>query len=387
MRKHLLLLGFTAIVVSLILGLRYNVAHAQQGQVVPAPSSIQSMDVCGDSISKAFNGQSTFPCPNQDQEQYNWATSVTHGEELCTAGPEGVYSQAERIECLKRANIIALSPNSAESGAQMLKDFVNQAQSVRARLALQPSPRYVPILLGHNDLCGGTVWKFSFGCERGSDQNPSNYCRTTMAAFERELRKGLDLLITLDDTHVGVASMVRVSQLCNHGAKVNCQTFTTCRNVWASAAYFGWIFGSNNGICGSLTANCSDTRIRDAYQTAKAYRDVLQRVAAEYAAIVPGATSRVVAVGGEIVGGAVKAPGVSIAYSDAPWRYKLTSASLNCCDCFHPSRQGQNVAARVLFEGLTCTATEPCCRDTGDPLVDGRCMVTDTDGRFYGGLF
>jgi hypothetical protein len=139
----------------------------------------------------------------------------------------------------------------------MLKDFAAQAAAIKEYLSAQPAPRYVRVLLGHNDVCGGKVQKFQASCGRGDDQDPNNHCRTTPAAFERELRKGLDILITIPDTRIGMAAMVRVSQLCNLGAKQSCQTFTSCTQLWRAAAYTGWIFGSDNGICGSLTVNCS----------------------------------------------------------------------------------------------------------------------------------
>jgi hypothetical protein len=71
-------------------------------------------------------------------------------------------------------------PNHAKSGAQMLLDFVNQATAIQAYLSAQPAPRYVPVLLGHNDVCAGKVPKFLQGCEQGADQDP-----TTIAARRR----------------------------------------------------------------------------------------------------------------------------------------------------------------------------------------------------------
>ncbi|MGH9313344.1 MAG: hypothetical protein ACRD1S_09110 [Vicinamibacterales bacterium] len=375
------------IILAIVLSLATTLDDRAVAQQAAGAAAIQSMDVCGDSISKGVNAQSRFPCPNAEQEEFNWATSLTHGADFCNPGPEGVFSHAERIECLKGSTVISVSPNSAKSGAQMLKDFVSQATAVSAHLTSKSAPRYVPILMGHNDLCGGSIFKYNFSCPAGSDQDAHNYCRTTAAAFERELRKGLDILMTIPETHLGVASMVRVSQLCNHGAKTNCQTFSSCQNLWTAVAYLGWTFGQPEGICGSLTVNCTERRIRDAYQSAKTYHDILARVTGEYALVPPGGRSAMVVVGGQIVGGAVKAAGVTVAFSDAPWRYKFSSNQLSCCDCYHPSRAGQNVASRILFEGLTCTTAEPCCRDTGDSLADGRCAATDTDGRFYPGLF
>jgi len=351
------------------------------------PGSIASMDVSGDSISKAFNGKGSFPCPNHDQEQYNWATSDTNGLAFCTAGPDGVYSQAERIECLRGSVINRAVPNHAKSGAQMLLDFVNQATAIQAYLSAQPAPRYVPVLLGHNDVCAGKVPKFLQGCEQGADQDPNNHCRTTPEAFERELRKGLDILITIPETRIGVAAMVRVTELCNHGNKQNCQVFLKCSKVWTAAAYTGWIFGADNGICGSLTLDCSPERLVDTYLTARAYRDVSERVTGEYSAIPPGGTSPVVTVGGQTVGGATKADGVVVVYSDAAWRTRFPAALLNCCDCFHPSPLGQHVGAAALFYGLACTPQTPCCKDTGDPLDEARCTTPDTSGTFYPGFF
>jgi hypothetical protein len=357
------------------------------GFVTVDPGSIATMDVSGDSISKAFNGKGSFPCPNHDQEQYNWATSDTNGLNFCTAGPDGVYSQAERIECLRGAVINRAVPNHAESGAQMLLDFVNQAGAIHQYLSSQPAPRYVPVLLGHNDVCAGKVPKFLPGCEHGSDQDPNNHCRTRPDAFERELRKGLDILITIPETRIGVAAMVRVSELCNHGNKQNCQAFLKCSKVWKAAAYTGWIFGADNGICGSLTLDCSPQRLIDTYLTARAYRDVAERVTGEYAAIPPGGTSPVVTIAGQTVGGATKADGVVVAYSDAAWRVRFPAALLNCCDCFHPSPLGQTVGAATLLQGLTCTAQTPCCRDTGDTLDEALCTTAETSGTFYPGFF
>ncbi len=350
-------------------------------------AAVETMTVAGDSICKAFNGAGRFPCSNKDQEEFNWATSVTNDGALCTPGPDGVLSHAERIACLRGSNIIAAFPNHARSGAQMLTDFVGQAERIRDYLLSQPAPRYVPVLLGHNDVCGGNILKYNLSCPRGSDQAPNNYCRTTPAAFERELRRGLDILIGVPDTRIGLAAMVRVSQLCRHRSKQNCQAFGSCQDLWSAVAYTGWIFGRANGICGSVTVTCSNSRIRDGYTTAKSYRDVVQRVAEEYGILSPGSPSAVMTIAGQSVGGAEKAAGTTVVYSDAPWRYRFPSSMLNCCDCFHPSPAGQNAASRVLFEGLTCTTQEPCCADTGDALVDGKCEAVVTDGTFYPGLF
>ncbi len=346
---------------------------------------IASIDAIGDSISKAVNAGGAGECTNLDQERFNWATSITPDSAFCSDGGDGVYSQAERIECRQGAMIVNADPNSAESGAEMLKDFFAQAQESAALFGTHPpaAPRYVTVEMGHNDICSGTIERIQAECERGSDQDPMNHCRTTEAAFEREFRKGLDVLITVPELKVGIAAPVRVTQLCNHKAKTNCSLVGgSCESLWERFAVI-----RSTGICGSITDDCSDERLKDGYETARAYRDIMARVSLEYAALAEGASSREMTVGGEPVGGAVKAAGTSISFSNASWVYKFTSEQISCCDCFHPSFRGQDVAARILFDGFTCSPEDVCCADTGDPVSDALCTAEDTGGTFHPGLF
>ncbi|HQU85418.1 MAG TPA: hypothetical protein PKY59_19915 [Pyrinomonadaceae bacterium] len=339
-----------------------------------AQLTVQAVDVAGDSISKGFNAGNSFPCSNGDQEQYNWFSSDTHGSDFCGAGSEGVNSFLERLECEYNSNILARNPNSAASGSQMLSDFVNQSNSIKTYLGAQNGQRLAAVFLGHNDNCGGNVTKTNASCS-SNDKDPNNYCKTKPDSFEREFRKGLDILITTGNTRIGVVSPVRVSQLCNFGSKSNCQVGGTCQFLWGVV-----------NICASLTRDCSTTRIVDSYTTMSAYREILKRVTAEYAAIPVGGNSPVVTIGGEIVGGVTKAAGTDLVYSDAPWFYKFNADQLSCCDCFHPSGLGQNELSKMLKIGLSCTRLQPCCRDTGDPLVDGKCTRTEVKRVYYRGL-
>ncbi len=335
------------------------------------------MDAAGDSMTKAYNADPDN-CTYDDQEWLNWATSDTHGIDYCSDGGDGVFSHAEMLECFGGTDIEVASPNAAMSGAQMLKDFVAQAINIQDFLYSASAPRYATVLLGHNDVCGGTVDKYQVDCDWGDDQDPDNYCRTTPAAFEREFRKGLDILIVVPELTIGVASLVRVSQLCNHGGKQACGLFfgRDCQEAWGT----GW-------MCGSLTYDCSDERVIDAYQTAKAYHEILVRVTAEYAAIPEGDFSDVVTIGGETVGGAPKATGVNLVFSDTPWVYSFVSEQISCCDCFHPSILGQDDIARILFKGINCSPSDPCIADTGDPLTDALGGAPDTSGTHYPGFF
>jgi hypothetical protein len=340
-----------------------------------AQLNVYAIDVMGDSISKGFNASSASPCSNSDQENYNWLTSDTHGQNVCGAGSENVFSVFERMECATGSQLFPTPVNHAESGATLVDDLVPQATNVKAYLQTAPSQRLAVVFLGHNDNCAGTIAKTNTSCA-SPDLDPANYCKTRPDAFERELRKGLDILITIGNTRVGVMSPVRVSQLCNFGSKTNCAAIGTCSLLWSFA-----------NICGSLTRDCSNQRVIDAYNTVRGYRDIIAAVAAEYEAIAIGESSPRVMIGGQMVGGALKAAGTEVLHSDAAWFYRFSANQLSCCDCFHPSAAGQDTLGRLAFSGLTCSRTNPCCRDTGDPLSDGKCLTTQRKAKYYRGLF
>ena len=128
-------------------------------------------------------------------------------------------------------------------------------------------------------------------------------------------------------------------------------------------------------------------RVVDTYTTMKAYRDILKNVTAEYAQISEGGASRIVFIGGEMVGGATRAAGANFVYSDAAWQYQFKAEQISCCDCFHPSVTGQDQLGKLAKNGLACTRLNPCCKETGDPLVDGRCARTESKRTYYNGLF
>jgi hypothetical protein len=161
----------------------------------------------------------------------------------------------------------------------------------------------------------------------------------------------------------------------------------SCGELWNTISDGGKPFGFGHGICGSLTKDCSDQRITDAYETAKAYHDILENVTAEYANLAVGASSPTVTIGGQTVGGAPKAESMSLTFSNAPWLYKFQYKQISCCDCFHPSRTGQDAVARILFDGVTCSSSDVCCGDSEDTLTQALCATEDTSGAFVPGLF
>ncbi|HSC78328.1 MAG TPA: hypothetical protein VLB32_07170, partial [Candidatus Acidoferrales bacterium] len=162
---------------------------------------------------------------------------------------------------------------------------------------------------------------------------------------------------------------------------------SSCGTLWRNVAGLGFIFGDDNGICGSLTVDCSSERVFDAYLTGQNYRDILERVTLEYEAIPEGGMSNQVFIGGAWVGGATKAAGVALVFSEALWKYKFSAEQMSCCDCFHPSIFGQDAASRLLFEGLTCGTTDMCCDDSAGGITSATCGLQDMSGTVYPGLF
>jgi hypothetical protein len=178
--------------------------------------STSSIAVIGDSMTRAFNaGGGEFfdgSCPFADQLSYNWATNDNNGRRCAV---DTVYSHKERLECANNKNLSA--NNVAVSGANMRDDVYNQAVAAQNWILGRAAPRYIAILMGHNDVCQGHHNKHSTCSQTTKD--PNNYCRTTSFAFEKEFRRALDVLVQIPQSRIGVAIPVRVSQLCNHRGK------------------------------------------------------------------------------------------------------------------------------------------------------------------------
>lgn len=345
----------------LFLGLLLVLGHEGRAQILAESSS-----VCGDSISRGFDADESA-CTYTDQLARVWATGKDHRRELCGAGPDGTFSHAERLECAKQGTIRIF--NDAANGADMRSDFHEQAARAKRNLASSLPPRYVTVLMGHNDACTDTVTRTGNSC--GGDRDPDNYCRTTDAAFERELRRGLDELVQVPNARILVLATLRVSELCNFEDMAGCGlTFgLPCGAVWNLPFV---------ELCRSLTEDCSNQRRIDMYETLRGYNRILEVVTAEYAAI---------PTGGRSATGAVKAADVALRFSNAPFQYQFQPGDVSCCDCFHPSDQGQALLAEASWNGLRCSVDTPCCAETGDPLVDARCDVADTESFHPGGFW
>src|SRR5262249_54391327 len=158
-----------AVILSVVLALA---APARAGSLA------ESMSASGDSITRAYDAN-TGSCNYGDNVSRNWATRDTHGASFLSPGGEGTLNPAQRLAGAKGGNITI--SNDAASGADMLNDFYNQSVSIKLNLSSSPGPRYVPVFMGHNDICTNTTSRTGNSC--GGDEDPNNYCRTTPAAF------------------------------------------------------------------------------------------------------------------------------------------------------------------------------------------------------------
>jgi len=241
--------------------------------------------------------------------------------------------------------------------------------------------------------CSSAAASPTLGAVDPADLNPNNYCRTLPDAFERELRSGLESLIVFPNTIISVVAPPRVSQICKFQNLPMCDLLAgpTCGVAWNTPLHSN---GITPGICLSLTTDCSDTRIVDAYTLQREYVDRMRMVVNEYQNITVGTTSKVVTLIGKTVGGATKAAGVKVFFSEVMWRVQVQPSWIGCCDCFHPSVIGQQMMANGTFNGGNCSTATPCCSDSPNPcnatqealLHDALCDAPVMDGTPYPGI-
>ena len=336
-----------------------------------------SIAAIGDSITQAFNAaHSEFEsCEYRDTPAYNFATNKTRNTTI---------SIAERAIAFKGSGIA--TANFGSDGARMSSGD-DQALEAKAWLLNQATPRLVTVFLGHNDICSGEKDKILPSCS-SANRDPNNYCRTKTSAYEQQMRQMMDVLVTIPDSQIAIIHPIRVSQLCNFKEeKVIDELWLTrrCGDLWEMSGLLPAIF-EQDGVCPSLTS-CSPDRVADAYTTWVSYRDISNKVVDEYNLYTAGETIPSNSEFG--TGNVVRASSVSLETTDvignSKFMYKDASGNvqLSVCECFHPSKYGQNTLASSLWDGVACSATTPCCNDNvvGDSDYNkGLCVNTTTIG-------
>ena len=336
-----------------------------------------SIAAIGDSITQAFNAaHSEFEsCEYRDTPAYNFATNKTRNTTI---------SIAERAIAFKGSGIATW--NFGSDGARMSSGD-DQALEAKTWILNQATPRLVTVFLGHNDICSGEKDKILPSCS-SLNRDPNNYCRTKTSAYEQQMRQMMDVLVTIPDSQIAIIHPIRVSQLCNFKEeKVIDEWWLTrrCGDLWEMSGLLPESF-EQDGVCPSLTS-CSPDRVADAYTTWVSYRDISNKVVEEYNLYTAGETIPSNLEFG--TGNVVRASSVSLETTDvvgnSKFMYKDVSGNvqLSVCDCFHPSKYGQNTLASSLWDGVACSATTPCCNDNvvGDSDYNkGLCVNTTTIG-------
>jgi lysophospholipase L1-like esterase len=334
-----------------------------------------SIAAIGDSITAAFNAAySEFEsCTYRDTPAYSFSTNKSRNTTV---------SIAERAIAYKGSGIA--TANFGQDGARMAHGD-DQAQAAKTWLMNQATPRLVTVFLGHNDICSGTKDKFT-SCD-STNRDPDNYCRPSVFAYEQQMRQMLDVLVTIPESQILIIHPIRVSQLCNfRDEKVIDAPWTSksCGDLWDAPMD---IFGQE-GVCPSLT-DCTDDRVTDAHTTWVAYRDIANRLVEEYNLYATGETIPSNLEFG--TGNVVRESNVFLLTTDvignAKFKYRDVSGNvqLSVCECFHPSKYGQNTLASSLWNGVECSPTTPCCDDSGDSDYDkGLCNSYTTTGSISG---
>ncbi len=316
-----------------------------------------SVAAIGDSITAAFNAAySEFEsCEYKDNPDYSFAANLV---------PNTTNSIVERAITYKGSGIAAT--NFGADGDQMSSGD-EQARLAKAWALTQAAPRLITVFLGHNDICAGTKDRYQASCGR-LDQDPTDYCRTSTFYYEQQVRQMLDVLVTIPDSQTAIIHPIRVSQICNFaGEKVIDEWYLTrrCGDLWATPNLFG-----QDGVCPSLTS-CSPDRVADAYRTWVRYLEIAERVVAEYNmygdSSVAGQTipyNRTFATGNVVRASNVFLQTTNV-LADTKFLYRNASGDvqLSVCECFHPSKYGQNLLADLIWNGVACGAASPCCND------------------------
>jgi lysophospholipase L1-like esterase len=379
MRRHQLVLAVA------FLALCASFGFTDEGPVIepiiPAATfptkAFGSIAAIGDSITQAFNAAySEFEsCQYRDTPEYNFSTNKITNTTV---------SIAERAIAFKGSGVV--TANFGSDGARMSSGD-DQALEAKTWLLRQAAPRLITVFLGHNDICSGERDKFPGLCS-STNRDPNNYCRTSAFAYEQQMRQMLDVLVTIPDSQIVIIHPIRVSQLCNfREEKVIDEWYLTrrCGDLWDMSGLLPPIF-EQDGVCPSLTS-CTADRVADAYTTWITYRDISDRVVNEYNEV--GSGGSIPSKSDFGTGGVVRESGVYIVTTgvigNSKFKYRDSSGNvqLSVCECFHPSKYGQNTLASSLWDGVSCSTATPCCNDSVESDSDynkGLCVNTTTSG-------
>lgn len=167
---------------------------------------------------------------------------------------------------------------------------------------------YVPVLMGHNDVCQGDFADIP-----------------TDAEFEANLRAGLEALRTglPNGATIYVLAIVDIYKLYQLGDQLTSLGLINCQVIWAATLLDIYPCGTMLSPTNS-EADRQYTRSRNI-----AFNQILEDVVAEYEA---------------------NDPHHHYSFTDETFLYDFTPSQVSGFDCFHPSATGQRELSRVTWE-------------------------------------
>ncbi len=245
-----------------------------------------------------------------DKAQYSWFDGSS----------SSVSSIFDKYKVI--APSITANQSAAISGAEMRGGFSNFSSQADSILNQNPVADHVEVLLGSNDIC-------SRSCV-----DPDN-CRNplyTEEEWRQAVTVGLDKLVNglPDGASILLGSIPRVQDIRAAGLdKQANDDRVNCENIWQI------------GICGIVTnggtLNGEDaaTRFEAVNNIQRRYNEITRALASEYNGI------NGVEVVAEYTGEDELNGGT----------FKFGKDDINGTDCFHPSIQGQNIVADIMWLG------------------------------------
>lgn len=278
---------------------------------------------CGDSITQAFAADCTcntnFFCQlcllGGDQPEHSWFD----GDD------SDVFSVHDRY--LELDPNITADKSAAQDGSEMRGGSNNFSVQADTVLSLTPVPDHVEIELGGNDICNRD-------CADPANCSDPLY---TDAEWTEAVRAGLDKLVAglPEGSTVYLLGVPRVQDLRQAGLdKQASASNVDCEGIWAD---FDICTIATQGT--SLNGETIDERLTAIAERQRRYNEILRDEAAAYNSNSDGQNPRGIEVVADYVDETTQSVGT----------FQFGPDDIDGGDCFHPSLQGQNIAADLAW--------------------------------------
>ncbi|WP_444925590.1 SGNH/GDSL hydrolase family protein [Microbulbifer sp. TRSA002] len=287
--------------------------------IQPAMAAPSKSVAAGDSITMAFGADCTrnkyfwdlFCLLGGDQPEHSWF--------------DGDDNSVESVHDKYKVNYpnMAANKSAAESGAEMRSGGDNFSTQADRILSQSNLPDHVEVVLGGNDICNRE-------CVDPANCNDPLY---TDSEWRSAVQAGLDKLVDglPNGSTIVLGSVPRVHDLRAAGLdKQSGNSRVDCESVWST---FGICRIATNG--GSMNGESFATRYNGIAAAQQRYNEILVEEAESYNGM------NGVEVVAEYTGEDQLNAGT----------FQFNKDDIDGGDCFHPSIQGQNIVADLLWQG------------------------------------